>query len=219
MKARKAFGEFLQENAKYRSEWLRQYNYGVYAFLDAGKTLQAKQMLCKYLSVEAPEDVPVRDSPLSLSPWEHAVFARFCAETELTATGMRYVESTALSGKIKPPCHHPWQLWLKNCALIAEAAGEKKAAKNLLLKSLEICLHKRMGPTVHMMALMPLFYLHKYSRLEPDVDLKSIQGRLFKAMKCLHVPHFKIISSNRSLRSAFHDTSFSLEKLFPFAFR
>ncbi|HKK69344.1 MAG TPA: hypothetical protein VJ946_14070, partial [Bacteroidales bacterium] len=110
----RCFGESAENKTEFNNDRLRQYNYAVYAYLDAGFYEEAMAVLQEYLKMESP--CPMKDTPHAFSPWQHAALARVYSDTALPITpeAVEYVvQMTTDKAGIIPP-HHPWQLWCCN---------------------------------------------------------------------------------------------------------
>ncbi len=76
-KARKAFGD--ENKPEYRQDWLRQYNYLTYAYLDSGDFKSAYENFARYLEIKRPEELlNIMGKPLS--PWQYAIIVRFFSQ-------------------------------------------------------------------------------------------------------------------------------------------
>ena len=250
-KARQCFGENLDRSGQYRLEWLRQHNYAVYAYLDAGMPLEAGEVLFTYLGVKfgqreylhtTPENIEffkfstLKDSSIkklfltvlqdieSFTPWQHGVLCRFFADTKEQEMGTLYLK-TALFGINKIlTTSHPWQLWYCNAGKIAMLSRQPELAFDLFQKSLKICLDKKMGPTIQVMALMPIYELFCFNNI-CKTDTTSLQNvsenietKIKKAAKCLDSAHFDLLNQSQTLQELFQNKDFSIKAFFPFTF-
>ncbi|MFO7801630.1 MAG: hypothetical protein R6V55_04990, partial [Desulfovermiculus sp.] len=105
-RAQIAFGQ--GKIADYREDWLREFCYLMYAYLDAGMLDEARTMLQTYL--ECP-DLEKFD-PQTSNPFHHAAYVRFLADNgrELPRSYAEFWSSRL----DHIPSEHPWQLWAVN---------------------------------------------------------------------------------------------------------
>jgi len=177
-KALAALGVNLDD--EHKPDWMRQYSYLTYARLDARDFAGAAKSLDQYLEMSETDswfsinstDV-IDPTPLinfskkakealsfldKLSCWELGLVCRFFAQVKdhpLRQTV--YKQMLSLNDKIKT-CH-PWQLYTYNLGRIALDLGDKKNARHLLEESRRISLSSKSGPSIRVMALLPLSLL------------------------------------------------------------
>ncbi|MFO7884866.1 MAG: hypothetical protein R6U68_08600, partial [Desulfobacteraceae bacterium] len=216
-KARRCFGEFIGKNGNYREEWLRQYSYAVYAFLDAKQFCQAENALLAYLETESLDKMEIKSR--SFSPWQHAALARYFADVNAGKTAVDYLMKQYSRETPDFPECHPWQLWCCNGARTALAAGQDSLAETLLEQSLEICLSDNMGATVRVMALLPLYEMWKHKKPFFTRFNRALEKEILKTAVGLNPDHFALVKSADSMADLFTDKAFSIESLFPFSYR
>jgi len=216
-RALNCFGRFLDSTCQYRMEWLRQYGYAVYAYLDAGMKSEAGASLCDYLEIKSLEGIP--EKMHGFSCWHHAAIARFFADTGDLKAGRNYLSMALIDRKIIPEPTHPWQLWYSNCGRIAMHGGEDERAEELFKKSIGISMAENNGPAIRVMALLPLYELAQKARLGAINDLESLEQRIRAGAGCLDPHHFAILKKSATLDALFKDKDFSLQGLFPFSTR
>ena len=212
--SRQAFGD--KTHPEYREDCLRQLNYMTYAALDAGKFQKARETLFKYLEIEEWREMwPILPR---FSPWRHALLARFIADTGDPERGERYLNWALAERKDVIKQEHPWQLWLFNLGRIAQHLSEGGTAAELYSESLDLCLSEVFGPTVHVMALLPLSGLRKLGALS-KIDIKKMENMIRKAAGILNPVHFSMLLDEKDLEKVIETTWDRPEMLFPFAYR
>lgn len=211
-KARRALGEGTVP--EFRDEWARHYNYMTYALLDAGDRKRAAGIFFTYLESDDPEAIFGRLA--GFTPWEHALAARFLAETGGAHAG-RYLDWCDAHLKTPPRTEHPWQLWCVNLGRIAVACGAETAAEGWFRKGLDLCRSPAFGATVRVMALMPLAGLRALNRLD-DREMRAERDAIRAAAGKLHPGYFDGVFSVPFER-ALDDVWRRPERLFPFNYR
>lgn len=210
-KARAAFGEGTVPD--YAPEWKRQLHYAVFAFLDAGKHVEAENELCRYL--ESPGLVAIDPAALPRDPpWGHNLLARFLADVFPPGPAERYLEWAASFAFVPPGAGHPWQLWTYNVGRIALQCGNPRAAGLCFRKSLELCLGAK--PTVRVMALLPLSGLLALG--EDLTEFAAAEKQITAAAAHLNPVHFGAFL-NRPLFKALEENRTRLAAFFPFMYR
>jgi len=210
--ARQALGE--ESVPDYKNEWLRQDNHLAYAYLDAGASHRARAGLLRYLQAGSLKDLRPRLD--NLSCWQHALLARFLADTPAAGECRTYLAWARqnIGTKVRP--QHPWQLWLYNLGRLFLAAGDRDRARSLFARSLEICTRKESGATLQVMALLPLAGLHQAGFPEP------LHAELFektrKTALALNPRHFAGLES-KDLETALEELWQKADRYFPFAYR
>ena len=214
-KALHCFGRNLDSTGQYKTEWLRQYNYAVYAHLDAGMHTSAANLLCRYLEIEDLEEIIEKAN--NFSCWHHAVVARFFADTKNLATAGDYLNRVI--PKIIPNPTHPWQLWYCNCARIAMNQDDPEKAEELFMKSIDICMAEKNGPAITIMALIPLYELSRVKDSKQIKDIESMEKAIRAAVSSLDKNHFSLLINAPTLEALFLDKQFSIKAMFPFSCR
>ncbi|MEE4358339.1 MAG: S16 family serine protease [Desulfococcaceae bacterium] len=207
-KARRALGEHTVP--EYREEWLRQYNYLSYAFLDAGKTASARQSLAVYLDAE-----DLLSGIDKFSQWQHALTARFLADTK-GPESRDYFQWCREHMNTMENQSHPWQLWFWNMGRLAGMLGEKAESIRFFRGSLSRCLSQHFGSTVRLMALLPLSQLEKTGNLPENTS--EIQDIIRSAAEKVNPRHFQILSEKK-FGDALKEVRKNPEKWFPFTYR
>lgn len=215
-KALAALGEGIVP--EFKDEWLRQYNYLTYAYLDAGRWEEAKKTLFVYLQIGDWADLWSMKQPLSA--WQHAVLARFMADTALPEPRSVYLERTAVPPDRIVEQSHPLQLWTWNMGRIALNTGDRVVAEDFFSRSLAICFSERVGPTVGVMALLPLCGLQKLEdgRGLTKAALPGIERKIRQAATRLNQDHFDLLR-RKTWEEILEMLWDSPQMLFPFAYR
>lgn len=211
--SRLAFGDGRAPDL--RADWRRQLNYLTYAEIDAGLFDRAESTLLAYLEMGLWEDVWMQMD--RMTRWEHALVARFLSEAGDSEAKRRYLGWAVGKRGWIPRGEHPWQLWLYNVGRMAAELDEAETAGALLEESMGLCLSENFGPTVHVMALLPLSGLQRLGLL-PRVDVSALGRRVREAATALNPSFFKgVISEDfeRVLEGVWHKPG----ELFPFNYR
>ena len=209
--ARRAFG--CGRAPDLRGAWRRQYNYLVYAFLDAKDFTRAESSLMTYLEADSWD--AIQEMVPDLIMWDHASLARFIADTKTAVSRMPLVKGLVNAAREIVRPEHPWQVWHFNMGRIFLDAGEVKQAEAFFCKSLDLCVGEKFGPTVSVMALLPLSVLHvggfsvNWENIEPVV--RSAAMELSRA----HFAFLDALSFPEALEYVYEKTSL----VFPFAYR
>jgi len=211
--SRKAFGDGTVPELK--ADWLRQLNYMAYAYIDSSLFEKAEKDVFGYLEIEN-WDVLWPKIP-ELPEWHHALLARFFADTEHHAQQSRYLDRAREHKDSLVEKRHPWQLWTFNLARIAQSEGDEKTAFDLFSKSLGICLSRKAGPTVRVMALLPLSGLWRLGCLA-KIDVPATENSVRQAAKELNPEYFSLLDQ-KDFEKVLQTVWGQPEKLFPFAYR
>jgi len=211
--ARKAFGEGEIPEHKEKG-WLRQLHYLAYAELDAGLPIRAKQTLFRYFEIKTWKEL--WPSVRRFSEWHHALLARFLAEAGDTSIRKKYFDLVfARRQEVLKP-QHPRQLWAYNLGRLAQGLGRKEEARELYSESLALSLSREFGPTVHVMALLPLSGLWNLGSLS-CVDYEEAEKVIRSAAARLHPEHFRLLHEN-DLQKVLREVSKKPGKMFPFTY-
>ena len=212
--ARKAFGDGTVKEC--RKDWLRQFNYATYAALDAGRFQQAEETLFRYLGIEEWEGL--WPSLPDRSPWELALLCRFLAGAGEKEAREQYLNRAAdeLEGHVKR--EHPWQLWMFNLGRIARISHKDEMATRLYDGSLDLCLSEKNGPTVRVMALLPLSGLWDLNQLAAE-ETKTAEQTIRKAAQPLNPVHFTPLLGERDFGRVLETVWNQPGTLFPFSYR
>jgi hypothetical protein len=155
---------------EFQEEWRRQYNYLTYALLDAGDRTGASQSLLAYVDCIRMDDLVdlICTPDISLTPWQTALAARYFAENTSHPDQDRIFTHLTHRFQSDPGSAHPRQLTAFNLGCMALALGQKSMGTSLLHQSMDLCLSPGAGPTIQVMALLPVSFL-------PDSALPSLQ--------------------------------------------
>lgn len=246
-KALAALGENL--GGENRGDWLRQYSYLTYARLDAKDFTGAAESLEKYLEMDESNAFFLKHrvetihgiSPVdklkskrkaisfietlsieTLSCWELALVCRFFAQVKDHPHRQAIYEHMCLFINDQIKTDHPWQLCTFNLGQIALDIGDEKNACRLLEKSRKICLSSKSGPTIRVMALLPLSLL---ANLPEQIDIKSFykimdqsKNKILAAARQLDGSHFAFLQE-MSFEKALVKVRENPGKVFPFSYR
>ena len=211
-KARKALGEHTVP--EYKDEWLRPFNYLTYAYLDAGLFDNAKNSLFKYLEINTFKDLwPMLPE---FSSWMHAIFARFLADTGHTDNAQQYFHWAMEHKNDMKGRNHPWQFWFFNMGRISLSLDDAEKASELFSHSLDICLSGSSGPTIQVMALLPLAGLFKLDALD-HVIVNNAKKTIETAARELNSGHFSILEK-KAFEIVLEIVFEKPERLFPFTY-
>ncbi|WP_152427617.1 hypothetical protein [Desulfotignum phosphitoxidans] len=155
---------------EFREEWRRQYNYLTYALLDAGDRPGASQSLVSYFDCARMDDLVdlIFTPDISFSPWQTALTARYFAGNTAHPARDRIFKHLLQRFQSDPGSAHPRQLTAFNLGRMALALEETSFGAALLEQSIELCFSPNAGPTIQVMALLPISFL-------PDSALPSLQ--------------------------------------------
>jgi len=209
--ARRAFGDGRAPELKF--DWKRQYNYLVYTFLDAEDYAGAESSLMTYLETDS--WAAIREKAPDFFKWDHASIARFIADTGTGMSRMPLVEDLVSAARNISKPEHPWQLWHFNMGRIFLDAGDSVRAEAFFKICLELCLPEKFGPTVHVMALLPVSVLYERGF---TVDLGAVEPVVKTAAMELSRAHFAFLdelSFPEALQHVYRNTS----SVFPFSYR
>ncbi len=199
-----------------REDWRRQFNYLVYAYLDTEKWDKAEEALCNYLEIGSLADLSIK--LVKLGRWEHAVLARFFADTGLhTAAADYYYRKASNLAPTIVEKRHPWQLWLNNMAKLAMYRDDLDHAAVLHRQSLDLCISDSSGPTIKMMAMLALAGLYKIGRLNKK-DMVKAKDDIKEALNIVDRNHFSdLINAQYHAMPAI--VAAVPNKYFPFSYR
>jgi len=212
--ARKAFGDGTVKEC--RKDWLRQFNYMTYAALDAGRFQRAEETLFRYLGIEGRQGL--WPSLPNRSFWEHALLCRFLADVGEGEAREKYLKWTAaeIERHVKP--EHPWQLWSFNMGRIARFSNKDEMAARLYERSLDLCLSEKNGPTIRVMAFLPLSGLWELNKLAAE-EAKTAEKAIRKAAESLNPVHFTPLLGERDFGRVLETVWNQPGTLFPFSYR
>ena len=226
-----------------KADWMRQYSYLTYARLDAGNFSGASKSLAQYLEMTEADvlfSIPSTDliNPAphinysekpgkrlsfvdKLSCWELALVCRFFAQVkDHPFRNPLYEQMLSLNYKIET-CH-PWQLYTYNLGRIALDLGDEENARHLLEKSRSICLSSTSGPTIRVMALLPLSLMadlyEQTSNKEFCKIMDQSQKKVLEASRQLDGNHFAFLQE-MSFENALVKVRENPGGVFPFSYR
>ena len=212
-KAQRAFGGSSIPDLY--EDWRRQFNYLVYAYLDAGRWEEAEKILFRYLNVGSFCNLGPRLK--NLDRWEHALLARFFADTGTPGALDFYCLGSTVAEPVVVERRHPWQLWSKNMARIAAFLGDMDKAAGWYRQSLDLCVSEPSGATVKAMALLALAGLHEIGRLEA-ADLEKGKKPVLEALSIINPNRFQpLISAGFEAMPAL--VAAEPNRYFPFSYR
>ncbi len=194
-----------------RDDWQRQFSTLLYAFLDAGDYDEATSALADYLGrpLAAIESAACIED---LNPYQHAALARYLVDADVAAPA--YL-AWAIRKRDAVFRRHPWQLWAAN---IADLATDPEDKIRMGVKSIECCLAQ--GPTVQVMALMPLSRLRSLDRVSGEWINATVQ-RVISLLRgsSLHVHHFQELLDKDDPAELLDCVAAFRTRLFPFSYR
>lgn len=214
--------------AERREDWRRQFNYLVYACLDAGRFEEAERALLNYLGITDWAGLKAL-LPL-LSSWQHAALARYLADVSFErsrgATSDQedltkdYFDWSFSRRKALVKEQHPWQLWTNNAARMGKSLGEMGKALELFLASLDLCLSESSGPTIRIMALLPLSGLKGMGLASVEVKApeRILQTLRETVVPTLENPHFSVLMEKDAPR-VLEEVCEKVKLYFPFSYR
>lgn len=211
-KAREAFGngEVVEQHPNVQ----RPLFYWTYACLDAGRFEEAETTLLQILDLDS--RVYIKECTDTLSPWTHALLARFLADAWPVARASGYTDQAQSNRTRWVQGKHPWQLWLYNVGRLLVLEGNPTEAVLFFRQSLEQCLAAFNGPTIRVMALLPLSRL--LSLGESGETLALDAKKAMHAARELHPAFFAPVLAQEPLQ-ALEEVARRPERFFPFAYR
>ncbi len=153
-----------------------------------------------------------------LSAWRHALLARFFRDSETREEKQKYAD-WALENKNRIlHREHPWQLWLNNMGRVSYTLGDIRNASKYYNDSLALCLSGTLGPTIQVMALLPMSGLWKIGGL-PGTDKDEAEKKIRMSAGDLNPDYFKQILDERDFTKILETVWKRPEALFPFTYR
>ncbi len=213
MLARTALGEGAA--ADFKKEWMRQLNYITYAYLDAGRFPEAEKSLLDILEAKTWPEIWRCFS--RLNRWQHALLIRFLADTRKQKQQKAYLDRAVRHKFDFIEKHHPWQLWAFNIARVAGSLNRFETAFEFYTESLDLCFGEHSGPTVIVMAMLPLSGLQQLGQLD-TIDLQATEKRVKEAAQTLDRYHFKILDTD-NFKAILAKIWQNPQTLFPFTYR
>lgn len=179
---------------EYRDQWRRQYNYLTYALLDAGDRTGASHSLLAYFDCARMEDLSAQicNPDIPFSPWQTALTARYFASSP-SHPGLDDIFTHLLQRfQSDPGSAHPRQLTAFNLGRTALALGQASQTVSLLNHSRDLCFSADAGPTIQVMALLPISFLPD-SALPDTREIRSWEQAIVSAASRLDTSHFSQI--------------------------
>jgi hypothetical protein len=202
-----AFGQ--GKIADYREDWLREFCYLLYAYLDAGMLDEAETALQSYL--ECP-DLAEFD-PQTSNPFHHAAYVRFLADSSRKLS--REYSELWSSRFNHIPNEHPWQLWAVNFGRLMPDRARQKASWETAVR---IC-KAIPGETTKAMLLLPLSFLDGHG-LTTETWLEKQTGIAVNTIRVsFHNEHFAPVLDISDWANVLFHTRCQLPALFPFSYR
>jgi len=204
---------------EFREEWRRQYNYLTYALLDAGDRAGASQSLVTYFDCARMDDLVdlICTPDISFTPWQTALAARFFASSPYLPDQDRILTHLSHRFQSDPGSAHPRQLTAFNLGRTALALEQASQATSLLYQSMDLCFSPDAGPTIQVMALLPISFLPDPA-LPPLHQIQSREQTIRSAAARLDTSHFSQVLDTplMELRSRIRQTPAAW---FPFNYR
>ncbi len=199
-------------------------NYLFFVEQDAGNFDSAREIILEYLRVDGLDARALSSLQASPDrPFGLFALARFAADRkDIIPTDLRsalnnlaseFLESGLVWGK--KPQGHPWQLIFYNLGVLAE--GNRK---NLLWqKSRDLCLDEKAGPSIKVMALLPLAAMQDHGFELPEDPESLIEGIRETIRDHLSQTHFRTVLDAATWQDVLEEVSSNKKKLFPFNYR
>jgi hypothetical protein len=200
-----------------RDDVLRQECYLAYARLDLGDGEKARAAMFRFLEVGGWAEVWGRMNARGFSRWQRALLARYLADAGDGSQWREYLDRVLGDRSNLADHDHPSQLWLYNLGRIALELDRRQEATDLFEESLGICLKGELGPTVHVMALLPLSGLWKLGRLS-GVDLDQAMRQISESAEKLNPEYFSLLRE-KEFEAVLVEVWESPGRLFPFMYR
>jgi len=219
-KARKALGESIAKELGL--EWRRHYHYLAYACLDFGDLPQARDRLLQYFETDRIEAIFKMNHPLSA--WHYALLARFFSDQPghpLFRQAYGFLKNgLSFAGRV-----HPWPLVACNLGRMALCLGKYDQAIQMLMVSARTCLLDTAGPTLRVMALLPLSGLLPLYQNHPNHFNPSNlppwlewEHQIRSAAETLDEIHFSFLTA-QGFEDALAQVRQQPETIFPFTLR
>lgn len=210
-KAQRAFGDGKIDEL--RQDWNRQYNYLIYAYLDAGRHDEAEKALCSYLNVSNLSEIGnITDRPWN--PYQHAALARFAADTGKCRELFDRTMIDMAKSMISP--QHPWELWALNVGRIMQNGESKLVMWNI---SMEIA-GRLKGParalTLLPLAAMCLEGMKSSEEIASELERLRVHLELFPWLK---EEHFGLLWSDEPPVTVLEKLWNDRHRFFPFTYR
>jgi len=203
----------------YQNDWIREFSYLIYAFLDASDYGRARQALWRYLQI---------DSWSELKPWQEMKndFERFALIRYLADSCDHHnslEENDVVTQLIdKHACKplkvgHPCQLIAWNLGRLALALNNPTLANNFLETSIHFC--EKSEETIHPMVLLPLSAFHHANLLtnRHRMCFESAMD-LIRSSQFLNQHHFLPLMAG-DMPTALHLIWINQARFFPFMYR
>lgn len=157
-RAQEAFGNGVYQPM--HKDWKRIFSYRFFAFLDAGDVHKAREELEQSL------DCSLEDLEYDrMDQYEHHAFSRYLADSgQSNPSYHKWGRERMDTTQGVMPQVHPWQLWALNMGKLCD---EPTLKRDLWHQSIAIC--NTGGPTMQIMALLPLACLYESGLEDKDV--------------------------------------------------
>ncbi len=156
-------GEVLES----RKDWIREYSYLVYAFLDANHIRKARTALWNYLDIQDWSGLPAWEQ---MQRYEQGALARYLADSSSRKTVAKEMDIAGkLLREVSPESFqpdHPNQLIAWNFGRLSWVLGNLPLAGQWLETSIRLC--QCSNETIAVMTLLPLSGLHRAGLLTED---------------------------------------------------
>jgi hypothetical protein len=209
----------LDQVPEYREDWLRQHNYMTYALLDAGDLTGARQSLATYFNQADMVGMVnhLCNPDERFTPWHIALAARYFVRDQshpARTTVFRHLLRRFQSGSSHA---HPWQLIAFNLGRLALNIHDLATGQALLLQSIDFCFSSFAGPTIQVMALLPISFLPD-SALPASRIQKTWEQKIRSAASHLDPAHFSPVLDT-PFDEIRHQIRQATSTWFPFTYR
>jgi hypothetical protein len=215
---RKAQAEFDDgQTPEYRKDWLREFSFSIFAFLDAGRIEEARNSLWQYLEIESWNDMrPWSD----LNSYEGFAFVRYLADAGAVRSDAGECDlASDLTTRLADADFekgHPRQLIAHNLGRLA-LGSYPDLAKQYFEKSVKLC--QESDDTIQAMALLPLSELHHAAFWTPNHEATAVSVRnAIRGSRCLNQAHFQPLTKGdigQMLEAIWREPA----RIFPFSYR
>ncbi len=215
-KACKALGKGT--TPEFKNEWKRHLSYITFARLDAGNFTKAEESLKAYLEINILENILIQH--IELDPWGYALLARFFCQVKDHPIRKKYYQWIISRPDSIKMDGHPWQFFTYNTGQLAYHLGHIDEAIKMMLKSIDICLSDQLGPTIHVMSLLPISLLAHYMKEDKrtlKVDFPCWEKDIRIAAEKLDKDHFSFLRES-DFQKVLKKVRICPERFFPFTY-
>ncbi len=203
---------------EYRNDWLREFSYLVYAFLDAGDRDRARQALLNYLEITSLPDLkPWRELN---DPYKQAALMRYLADTADCGDSPEKQLAFRLVWEHRNftfKAEHPCQLIAWNLGRLALNFKHSDLAKHYFESSITLC--EQSAETIKVMALLPLSGLYGAGLWNPQQEASATAVlENIRTSRFLNPDHFAALMEG----DIFHALNLVRKepaRFFPFSYR